>query len=372
VVELSLNGEEFVNRSDPGREVQVAFYDGNAKYDLCAACTGVFGWNLVQGGDKYGHGSPVLEQRMEGGTLYIKSQPIHWYPDDKGGSPSRAAPGDIIIEQTISAVDGNPRAFRLRYRITHTGTDEHANSLQEFPAIYLNRDYDRIAYYGGETPWTGGALTFSQLPALGSAMPESHLREEWAAVVNSSQRGVTMYAPGQYPFASGFRFAGSGGPSGTGTSYFRPLTTFSFPPGAVMEGEVYIIAGEVTAARAFIATLRTNVAVRDAATPMGFVDEPKSGAVVSRWFTVSGWVFDNAKLEKVEVFVDGVTAGVAELGLARADVPRVFPSAPLDAGYALTFDSSRFANGTHRLSVRATDAAGNVAVLPPVAITISN
>src|SRR5689334_10924053 len=56
IVEVSLNGTNFVNAHDTGREVQPAFYDGNAQHETCAGCTGVSGWNPVLGGDKYGHG----------------------------------------------------------------------------------------------------------------------------------------------------------------------------------------------------------------------------------------------------------------------------------------------------------------------------
>jgi len=49
IVEVSLNGTNFVNAHDTGREVQPAFYDGNAQYDPCAGCTGVFGWDPVLG-----------------------------------------------------------------------------------------------------------------------------------------------------------------------------------------------------------------------------------------------------------------------------------------------------------------------------------
>jgi len=49
IVEVSLNGTNFVNEHDTGREVQAAQYDGSAQYDNCAGCTGSFGWNPVQG-----------------------------------------------------------------------------------------------------------------------------------------------------------------------------------------------------------------------------------------------------------------------------------------------------------------------------------
>jgi hypothetical protein len=45
IVEVSLNGTNFVNGHDTGREVQAAQYDGSAQYDNCAGCTGAFGWN---------------------------------------------------------------------------------------------------------------------------------------------------------------------------------------------------------------------------------------------------------------------------------------------------------------------------------------
>jgi len=89
IVEVSLDGTNFVNAHDTGREVQPALYDGAAQYDSCAGCTGVFGWDPVLGGDRYDHGSPVLTQQVTSDSLYVKAQPLQWYPDDKGGGPTR-------------------------------------------------------------------------------------------------------------------------------------------------------------------------------------------------------------------------------------------------------------------------------------------
>src|SRR5262249_20769372 len=49
---LNSGGYDIVNRYDDGREVQATFYDGNQSYST--------GWNPVEGGDKYNHGSAVL------------------------------------------------------------------------------------------------------------------------------------------------------------------------------------------------------------------------------------------------------------------------------------------------------------------------
>jgi len=94
IVEVSLNGTNFVNAHDTGREVQPAFYDGNAK-----------------GG---GSGQPVA--------------------------------GDIIVEQTITPVSGRSRVFQGHYKVTHFGSDLHANAQQEFPAVYVNADYNRFGW----------------------------------------------------------------------------------------------------------------------------------------------------------------------------------------------------------------------------------
>ncbi len=74
IVEVSLNGTNFVNMHATGREIQAAQYDGNAQYDFCAGCTGAFGWNPVQGGDKYNQGSPVLAQTLTRDSLSVASQ----------------------------------------------------------------------------------------------------------------------------------------------------------------------------------------------------------------------------------------------------------------------------------------------------------
>jgi hypothetical protein len=152
IVEVSLNGANFVNMSDTGREVQVAEYDGNAQYDGCAGCTGTFGWNPVQGGDKYGHGSPVITQTVGGDSLFIKAQPIHWNPDDKGGGPGAPAPGDVFVVAIITAVTNHAFTFKGHFKITHFGLDQHANSIQEFPAVYTNLGFDRFATDSTTTP----------------------------------------------------------------------------------------------------------------------------------------------------------------------------------------------------------------------------
>ena len=112
IVEVSLNGANYVNECGTGREVQAAQYDGSAHYDNCAGCTGNFGWNPTQAGDEYNHGSPVLAQTLTDRSLYIKAQPYQWNPNDKGGGPSQPVLGDTYVEATISAVTDHAFTFK--------------------------------------------------------------------------------------------------------------------------------------------------------------------------------------------------------------------------------------------------------------------
>jgi hypothetical protein len=144
-----LDGTNFVNAHDTGREVQPALYDGAAQYDSCAGCTGVFGWNPVLGGDRYDHGSPVLSQQVAPDSLYVRAQPLQWYPDDKGGGANTPVLADAYFEQTVSVVPGAPLAFDVHFKLTHFGTDQHYNAEQEFPAVYVNSAYGTLVYYGG-------------------------------------------------------------------------------------------------------------------------------------------------------------------------------------------------------------------------------
>jgi len=372
IVEVSLNGTNFVNEHDTGREVQPAFYDGNAKYDNCAGCTGVFGWDPVLGGDKYDHGTPTLAQTLTSTSLYTKAQSLQWNPDDKGGGPGQPVPGDVLVEQTVTPVVGHARAFHVHYKVTHLGNDLHTNARQEFPAVYVNADYNQFVYYGGNTPWTSGAVSVTQFPVLPAVGPLLYVPEHWGAHVNAQNSGLTVYVPSQFPYVSGFDFPGPAGPTGNGTNYFAPLATLTFGPNFVFEGDVYVIAGDYPTARQIIYDLHQSVTASDIFTPIGNTDLPAGGTTISGATTVAGWTFGNVNVAKVEILVDGVLDGTATYGSPRPDVATVYPNAPLNIGFSYSLATSKYANGSHILNVRATDTTGNVAVFPNVNVTVSN
>jgi hypothetical protein len=372
IVEVSLNGTNFVNEHDTGREVQPAFYDGNAKYDNCAGCTGVFGWDPVLGGDKYDHGTPTLAQTLTSTSLYTKAQSLQWNPDDKGGGPGQPVLGDVLVEQTVTPVAGHARAFQVHYKVTHLGNDLHTNATQEFPAVYVNADYNQFVYYGGNTPWTSGAVSITQFPVLPAVGPLLYVPEHWGAHVNAQNSGLTVYVPSQFPYVSGFDFPGPAGPTGNGTNYFAPLAALTFGPNFVVEGDMYLIAGDYPTARQIIYDLHQSVTASNIFTPIGNTDLPAGGTTISGATTVAGWTFGNVNVAKVEILVDGVVDGTGAYGSPRPDVATVYPNAPVNIGFSYSLATSKYANGSHILNVRATDTTGNVAVFPNVNVTVSN
>jgi Bacterial Ig domain len=374
LVEVSLRGRNFVNNADcTGRQVQAALYDGNDKYDSCSGCEGIWGWDPVQGGDIHNFGSALIAKNVTTDSVYIATRPNEWYPDNKGGGPGRPVPSDVMIEQTISFIREYRYAVRLHYRITHLNSDTHASAVQEFPAVWVNQEYDRFVSYAGTKPWTGGALSSDLLTVPGQDAPIRYVPEHWAALVNADGIGLTIYVPQQYSYVAGLQLAGTPGEFGSGANYFRPHVPFTFGPGSVLEGDVYVIAGDYREARQDIEALYdAKPASADILPPFGWMDTPLANLSVAAVVPVTGWVLDDVEVARVEVLVDGTSVGTASYGTRRPDVATVYPHAPEQIGFSYSLNTRRLTNGVHQLLVRATDKAGNVAVLPGVSITVQN
>lgn len=372
IVDLSWNASHYVNAHDTGREVQIAFYDGNARYDNCAGCTGVFGWNPVQAGDRYSHGAPTITVSRANDSLFAKVQPYQWNPDDKGGGPGRAVLADAIDEEIITPVPGHIAVFHVHWTLTHLGSDVHANSQQELPAVYATAAYDRFAYYGGTAPYTGGAVSYTKFGPAGSSNRPVYVPESWGAYVDDRNEGLLVYSPSQMPYATGFYHTGPDGPTGDGTNYFAPITPMTIGPGFAVRGDFYVIAGPLGDARAAVYDLHEHSSAVDIAAPFGATNAPAAGATLAGVSPVIGWAIDNGSVSQVQILIDGAVDGSATYGLPRPDVVKALPNPPLNIGFSYSLNTAKFPNGAHALAVRITDAAGNVAVLPDVAILIAN
>jgi hypothetical protein len=363
IVEVSANGTNYVNRHDTGREVQPAFRDGNDP-----------NWNPTLGGDIYDRGTPTQALSFDASSLYTKAVPLQWSPDFYGGEADRPVPGDVLVEQTITAVTDHPHTFKAHYKVTHLGNDLHTNTVQEFPAVYANQDYNRFVYYGGTSSWTNGAVTVTQFPDLPQFSPVLYVPEHWGALVDSQNVGLTIYVPSQYPYVMGFAAPdpGPGGPTDNATNAFAPSSPRTLVPGLVFEGDIYLIAGDYITARQIVYELHQNLKASDIFPPAGATDTPSPGSMITGVTTVAGWTFDDVMVSKVEIIVDGAADGVASYGSPRADIPAAFPNAPLDCGFSYSLDTTKYRNGPHTLNVRVTDINGNIAVFSNVAVIISN
>jgi len=371
IVEASMDGTNFVNAHDTGREVQPALYDGADQYPW-PNMTVAYGWDPVLAGDSLNQGSPVLNQMLGTASIYIEAVPLQWNPAHYGGGAGAPIRADMTFEQTITVAPGTAAAFQVHYKMTHTGSDTHYNAHQEFPAVYVNSTYTTFAYYGGTDPWTNGSVT-----SLSAATnPSGYAPEQSAALVDVNNQGLTVFVPGVYPFwsASWPAQSGGGGSTGNATVYMVPMTTFTVLPGQVIEGDVYLIPGDATTARAMVYQLHQSPPPTNIATPILSVDVPASNATIAgSAAAVGGWAFGNTKVSAVNIYVDGSLIGSATLGGSRPDVVTAYPRlAPTDSGWTYALDTTTLTNGVHSLVVHVSDISGNEAVAAPISVTVSN
>jgi N,N-dimethylformamidase beta subunit-like protein/uncharacterized protein DUF4082/Big-like domain-containing protein len=94
----------------------------------------------------------------------------------------------------------------------------------------------------------------------------------------------------------------------------------------------------------------------DSVPPTVTMTAPANGSAVSGSVTVSATASDNVAVASVQFLLDGNLLGT-----------------PItQAPYAMSWDSTTVANGSHTLSARATDTAGNSAMATAVTVTVSN
>jgi hypothetical protein len=367
VVEVSMDGTNFVNAHDTGREVQPALYDANGGL-------GANGWDPVLGGDEYDHGSPSISHRRSADSLFTKATPLYWNPNAFGGGATAPVPSDMTFEQTVTVAPGAPLAFQLHLKLTHNGMDYHYGTQQEFPAVYVNSAYRTLVYYGGASPWTSAASTTAPVATTARSV---YAPEQWAALVDANDQGLTVFVPGSYPSwaARYFPQSGGSGPTGDATVYMRPVTDFTIGPGEVIEGDVYLIPGDAAAARIVVYGLHGAVAPTiGLAAPFGVMDAPRASATLSGAnYAVVGWAVGHVPVSAVNIYVDGRSIGSATLGSARPDVTAAFPGiAPVNCGWQYSLNTTTLANGVHTIVAHIVDASNNEVLLPPVAVTVSN
>ncbi len=194
-----VGGENLVNNFDLGRQVQLSYFSGPVPYGVegksPAPHWAHIGWNPIQAGDDFGHGSAVLAHENDGRTLHASCRPLQWPLDN--------VPGECVMESWLE-LEG--RVVKARARLTNSRSDrtQWPARLQELPAVYANAGLHRVLSYQGARPFTGDRV--SPAPAPGGKHPWSFWlgTEGWAALVDENDRGLGLVTPGRVYFTGGF------------------------------------------------------------------------------------------------------------------------------------------------------------------------
>jgi M6 family metalloprotease-like protein len=136
--------------------------------------------------------------------------------------------------------------------------------------------------------------------------------------------------------------------------------SFSWNTTAVSDGShalsstAYDAAGNSGSSASVSVTVDNSVPA-DTTAPSTSITAPSSGATVSGTTTVTASATDNVGVTSVEFYVDGVLAATDN-------------SAP----YSFAWNTTSVADGSHSLSSKAYDAAGNAGTSPAVTVNVSN
>ncbi|MGW5238720.1 PQQ-dependent sugar dehydrogenase [Monashia sp. NPDC004114] len=154
---------------------------------------------------------------------------------------------------------------------------------------------------------------------------------------------------------AGYRVYRNGSAVGTstGTAFqdtgLNPATTYTYRVTA------FDAAGNESVQSAS-ADATTQSAPPDTTPPSVSITAPATAATVSASIAVTAAATDTVGVSGVQFLLDGQALGVEDLA----------------SPYQITWDTTAATNGSHSLTARARDAAGNTATSAPVAVTVSN
>ena len=238
-----------INSFDWGRQVQMSYYAGPVPFIAGDKAPKEhwkhLGWNPIQAGDDFAHGSKVLEHRNDGKSLYVKCVPMQWPLDN--------VPGECIFESWLE-LDGAMVRARCRLTNQRTDTTQYAARNQEMPAVYTNGPYHRLMSYTGDKPFSDGALTHIQKdPAVKFPWSTFVATENWAALVNDDDWGLGVFQPACLQFLGGTAGKmGSGGMHDSPTGYIAPVRREIIDHNIQHEYSYTLIVGDLKSIRRYV------------------------------------------------------------------------------------------------------------------------
>ena len=237
-------GPNLINSYDLGRQIQQSYYSGPSNYQRegkeKAKHWAKFPWNPIQTGDAFRNGSEVLEHRVDGDTLYVRTIPNLW--------PMKNDPAACVMETWLKISSDGPKLL-YKARLTNRRRDKTQYSArpQEIPAIYVNGPWHRLMTYNGDEPFSGKPLSEIR-NGHGEPWPWVNFlaTERWAALVNDDGTGLGVCVPAVREFHGGFAGRrGSGGEKSSNTGYMSPMTREVLDHNIVYEYSCIIVLGSL-------------------------------------------------------------------------------------------------------------------------------
>lgn len=193
------DGENRVNNFDFGRQIQLSYFSGPVPFEFGGQKPAEhwkhIGWNPIQAGDDFHHGSQTTEHRNDGREIYVKCIPLHW--------PLNHVPGECTLESWLQ-IEGSVLKARARLVNQRSDKTQYPARLQELPALYANGSFHRVMSYTGDRPFTNAAA---------QTMPKSTTKhpwtfwlgtEQWSALLDDHDQGIGLVTPGRIWFTGGF------------------------------------------------------------------------------------------------------------------------------------------------------------------------
>lgn len=184
-----------VNCADAGRLIQQSYYGtqtaGDNGYELGEFHDNAWGYNPVQGGNKYNEPSRLIDIQVYGLSIYVKAQPRDWAKHDLTSS----------YMENVYTLYSNRVQVDNRF-IDFSGFQHNPWRAQELPAFYTIGYLNTFVYYNGKAPWTGDTLKSDNTLGFWTEDLNATKRllagntETWCAWINGdSDYGIGLYTP---------------------------------------------------------------------------------------------------------------------------------------------------------------------------------
>ncbi len=245
-----------VNIHDEGRYIQQSYYAGqtlNRIADGQNPAWSPWSWNPIQVGDSYNNRAEILEQSVDGNTLYVKCIPMLW---DMNNEPAEAE-----MEQWTTLMGNVVKVHnKLTCHRTDNIWDEGKANHQELPAVYPISALKNLFSYFGNSPFTGAPLDNPVVVHLEDGFwgryQNDMVTENWMAFVDDNHWGMGVYTPISNNFLAGM--AGQPGfeASDGSTSYIAPVKTETLNKNSVYEYDYWLVIGTLDQIRSEIYNLK--------------------------------------------------------------------------------------------------------------------